>query len=103
MQFDVTPDKVKTDDGHWYNFCDGLKHCCEKEATCRLYAQTAKKHGRWDLTQSELDAEDSSGSFWFNSLDDLGWFVKKGSRWTPTATYFGKLISCGKVLATAEG
>jgi len=97
MKIDISPSKVNMSDGHWFNFCDNMQHGMEKEVTCRLFATTAKKYGRWDLTQKELDAEDSSGSFHFNGLDDADWFKLKGKKWTPTKKYFGQLISCGRL------
>ena len=92
MNIDCSPEEVTTDD-HWFNFCDGLQNSKERECSCRIYAIAAKRHGRWDLSQDELDAVDSMGSFLFNGLDVLDWFEynSETERWRPTCIYFGRI------------
>lgn len=93
-----TPHQVNTDN-HFYNFAEGLPQGNEKECTARVFCLAAKRYGSWSLSQDELDAVDSKGSFRFNGLED--WFDfesgKAHGTTRPNNKFFGRLIMLGLV------
>jgi len=94
------PNEVKTDK-HFWNFAEGLKHGCEIEKAARVFCLAAKKAGRWDMTQKELDAGDSNGSFLWHTSNFSQLVENKDNRYTPTNEFFGRLLKIGLVEITA--
>ncbi len=84
------PFEINTDQPFW-NVCDPLSGASEKESTVRIFCCAAKKLSRWNLSQDELNEQDSSGLFHFNGLVEEGWFESSTERakypsdtWYPT-------------------
>ena len=101
------PYEIDTDQP-FYSVCDGLPNGSEKESTVRIFCCAAKKLSRWNLTQEELDEQDSSGVFTFNGLIEEGWFESSKDRgkypsdtwyptFHPTAKMFGRLMVEGLI------
>lgn len=98
MHDKISPDSIKTDD-HFWNFAEygGLQKACEKETTARVFCLAAQKLGRWDLSQEELDAEDSKGSFHWNGTLEIWFDELENGCFRPNHMFFGRLLSIGLV------
>lgn len=70
----------------------------ETEDTCRVFMVAAKRYGRFELTQEELDEVESNGSFLWNGAVDRGYFEQlESGHYKPTQKLMGNLISGGYV------
>jgi len=70
----VTPDMIETGGDHWW---DSFKHS-ETEVSAKLFVRACQKAGEWQVTQDQLNAEDSSGRYIFNRL--IGGYTTYGAR-----------------------
>ncbi len=62
---------------HWWNAFDN----CETEVSAKLFTRACAKKGEWEVTQEELNAEDSKGTFRFNWLLDVDGRSGRSGRW----------------------
>jgi hypothetical protein len=68
----ITPSDIETERGHWFSSFGN----CEREVSARLFVRACKKASSWTVTKQQLDAEDSSGWYLFNGLDNGEWIVR---------------------------
>lgn len=93
-----TPQDVITDDGHFFNVCEGMRHGSEAECTVRVFCMAAQKFNRWDMTQEELNTKEVNGDFWWNGTIEAGFFTEVDGVFSPTAKCFGRLMSTGRII-----